>query len=280
MILSFIVAGSIVSSSINHMVNNYKKEEIEKVIPPFSTSVTLDEINDMNIIINDDDCSDTFFVEVTDKLKEDGISFTTTSNEVDINQNNVTVISLDQQYSAGPDTIIFAPYNNTRVGQSDSLALAMQSAFIQNGFSVSDISCGMAGYFEDNEGNVHYFAPTNTESAIDEVYDSSFVTISFGTQNINSEWVAKSIENGLARQNYYLKSEDNQSDLIYRANTQDDIDGVAAYFGTDSSSLRKYNNVGDTFTESEAVINPGVQDMKSFDKNGMFQIGKEKTRAY
>ena len=54
--------------------------------------------NNSNIIINDNDCSDTLFQMVCDKLREDGIIFQVTSNGVNIDQDNSTVITLDQQY--------------------------------------------------------------------------------------------------------------------------------------------------------------------------------------
>lgn len=278
MLTSFILAGSVLAFSLHGSVY---QEEIDAMIPPFSASVVLEDVNQMNLILNDNNCSDAFFQEVVHKLKEDGIQVTTAKDGADINQNNATVITLDQQYSAGPGTIIFAPYDNARVGQSDSLALAMQAAFHQNGFLVDAISCGKVGYEVDEEGNVHTFLPTDTEKAIPDGYDSSFVTISFGTQNLNAEWVAKSIENGLARQNYYLNSDNNQTDLIYRASSTDSIESVAGYFSTDASHLRKTNHMGDsTFTDSQTVINPEIENIPAFDKTGMFQIGEEKTRAY
>ncbi len=279
--LSFFVAGAVMTSMISDIGNDTPREEIEALVPPFRAELTLDEINDMNIILNDNDCSDLFFDEVAAKLEEDGLNITTTSNGTDINQNDVTVITLDQQYSAGPGTIIFAPYDNARVGESDSLALSMQAAFKQNGFEVDELSCAQAGFREDEDGNVETYFATDTENSIDSDHDSSFVTISFGTQNQNAEWVAKSIENGLARQNYYLKSDDSNTDLIYRASSTDNIEDVADYFGTDSSSLKSFNNIeNNELSDSKTVVNPVIQEMKSFDTHAMFQIGNEKTRAY
>ncbi len=278
-IVSLLVATTIISGAIGG-INSTNRDELEEMIPAFSTSIVLDDINQMNLIINDNDCSDVFFQEVVDKLREDGITFTTTKYGENINQNNATIVTLDQQYSAGKNTIVFAPYDNARVGQSDSLALAMHAAFNQNGFLMADISCGKVGYEEDKDGNVHYYLPTNTENDINEGYDSSFVTISFGTNNINAEWVAKSIENGLARQNYYLNG-DNPTDLIYRANPNDSIDSVADYFSTDTNQLKRFNNMnGPAFGDSQTIINPAIENNPAFDKTGMFQIGEEKTRAY
>ena len=82
-----------------------------------------------------------------------------------------------------------------------------------------------------------------------------------GTQNQNAEWVAKSIENGLARQKYYLNGDDNQSDLIYRANDGDKVDDVANYFGTESNELKQFNSIdGSECKEAQTIINPAVQN--------------------
>ena len=259
---------------------NSHKQQIEEMIPPFSTSVVLDDINEMNLIINDNNCSDTFFQSVTDILKEDGVNFTTTRDGDNINQNNATIITLDQQYSAGEGTIIFAPYDNARVGNSDSLALAMYAAFYQNGFTVSDISCGKVGYEEDEDGNVHYYLPTSTEKEINEGYDSSFVTISFGTNNLNPEWVAKSIENGLARFVDYRNNYDSQQDLIYRADNGQDAEDVANYFGTSTADLVSFNKLENTKLGAQTIINPIAGNTEPFNKITIYNIGEVKTRAY
>ena len=280
-LLSLFVASAITAGTVDYIEQSSKRPELDAMIPTISVDVSLDEVNSMNIILNDDDCSDSFFQDVVSQLQEDGLEVTTTQGGDGINQNNATVITLDQQYSAGEGTIIFAPYDNARVGHSDSLALSMQAAFQQNGFLADEISCAQTGYHVDEEGNVQYYVPTPTEEQIEEGYDTSFVTISFGTQNQNAEWVAKSIENGLARQNYHLNSDDNQTDLIYRANSGDSIDGVSDYFGTTPSKVRQFNEMAVTnFSDSQTVVNPSVEDMPAFEKGGMFQLGGEKTRAY
>ena len=280
-VLAFLVTASVTGGAIHHFLNKQKQQEIHSMLSPFSTEISIDDINDMNLILNDQDCSDTFFQEVAGQLREDGIQFIITRDGNGINENNSTIVTLDQQYSAGPGTIIFAPYDNARVGQSDSLALAMNTAFKQNGFIVGDILCGQTGYKQDEDGTVYTFFPTDTEEKIDEAFDSSFVTISFGTQNQNGTWVAKSIENGLARQNYHLKSDDSSTDLIYRANSGDSIEDVTNYFGTDAHQLRSFNQLSDPFfADHQTVVNPSVENMNSFDSNGMFQIGDQKTRTY
>ena len=110
--------------------NNNDEMGFEDIVLETST----DDVNNLNIIINDNNCSDSFFQEVCSNLKDDGLEITVTKDDENINVDNSVIITLDQQYSSGSSTLIFAPYDNTRIGNSDSLTLAMQSAFLQNGF--------------------------------------------------------------------------------------------------------------------------------------------------
>lgn len=274
-ILSLISIGAIVSS----LGGDNSPEK--KFNMPTTCDISLSEINDMNIIINDSSCSEVFFNDVCDILKQDGIVFDTTSNCIDINKDNSTVITLDQQYSSGANTLIFAPYSNTRLGDSDSLVISMKTAFDQNGFFVDDILCSQFGFEEDDQGNIKYNVATDTEKAIDDDKDTSFVTVSFGTYNINANWVAKSIENGLARQKKYLNSYGPDADLIYSASSGDSIDEVSKYFGTHKTSLTSYNNIkNNSFNDAQAVVNPNIEKIEAFDKNIIFEIDNVKTRAY
>ena len=279
-ILSIMSIGTIASSlaSINNGTNNIN---ISNNNVPEASNISSSEINELGIIINDSDCSDSFFSDVCNILRKDGIEFDTTSNCVDINKDNCTVITLDQQYSSGAGTLIFAPYSNTRLGNSDSLAIAMQSAFDQNCFFVDDILCSQIGFEKDFFGNVRYNVATDTEKAIDDDKDTSFVTISFGTTNNNAEWTAKSIENGLARYKGYINDYDTDRDLIYCANQTDSIDEISKYFGVDSAKLVKYNKIKDNkVADTQAIVNPNVQSMDIFNKELIFEIDNNKTRAY
>lgn len=227
----------------------------------------------MNIIINDNDCSDTFFVEVCALLNEAGIIFNTTKQCNGIDIDGSTVITLDQQYNSGNSTMIFAPYDNARTGYSDSLALSMQAAFNQNGMSVNKLYCGKVGYFEDENGNVSSFCPTETEQAIDSLSEVSFVTIALGTDCKDPAIIAEIIKNGLVRQKYYLDNYDKNADLVYRASENDSIENVAEYFCSDTRSLSAINNIKDSsFQESQAIINPNVTGMPVFDKNSVFKL--------
>lgn len=280
MVLSLALAAA-VTAGINSNINKADREIYEPYIAPFNASVSVSDINSMNIILNDSDCGNTFFTDVVEILREDGLTVETTSDCMDINKDNCTVITLDHMYSAGECTVIFAPYDNTRLGNSDSLAVSMRSAFDQNGFLVSSILCSQVGYEELENGDVSPYVPTSTEKAIDSDRTTSFVTISFGTQNNNAEWVAKSIENGLARQKYYLDNYDNQTDLIYRASSSDSLEAVSDYFGTDKHSLKSYNSLdSEDLYDSQAIVNSSIKDYPVFNRNSVFDIDGNKTKAY
>ena len=102
LIAAALVAGNLLLSSIH-------TAPIEKV--PISIPVILnvpsESINSMNIIINDDQCSDSFFQEVCSELQKDGLVFEVTSNNQNINQDNHVVITIDQQYHSGTSNYIF-----------------------------------------------------------------------------------------------------------------------------------------------------------------------------
>ena len=50
-------------------------EDYQEVVLEDSIEADLDQINSLNIIINDSDCSDTFMAEVYSELESDGIVF-------------------------------------------------------------------------------------------------------------------------------------------------------------------------------------------------------------
>ena len=274
--------GIVFDSTLSHDDTSllHYDESLEGMLKSSSLEIDCDDINRLNIILNDHDCSDAFFEEICQNLENDGIVFQTTKSNQAVNQGNSTVITLDQQYSSGSSTLIFAPYDNTRLGDSDSLAISMQTAFQQNGFFANDILSGKVGFREDSEGNVSGIVPTDTEEAIDSTTDTSFITISLGTHNVNAELVAKSIESGLARQSYYLDNYYSQTDLLYRAKAGEAVEVVADYFGTTVHDLTQCNHLSDLDTlDAQTVINPIVQEMNAFNKNIEFSVAKSNTKV-
>ena len=244
-----------------------RKNELDEMINSNSQGLDISEndINKLNIIIDDSDCSDTFFDEVCSTLSEDGIKYKISKNGENVNVGNAVVITLDQQYSSGYESIVFAPYDNARIGDSDALTLSMYAAFKQKDVSINNILCGKVGYRVDENGNVSNMIPTDTEKNIEENHDTSFVTISFGTQQIEPSVVAKSIESGLIRYISYMNNYDSQTDLIYRSSEGEDIKMIAEYFGSTPELLALANKLESREQiAAQAIINPSVKDIDVF----------------
>lgn len=231
-------------------------------------SVSLDEINSLNIIINDNNCSNNFFNEVCNKLNEDGIKFTAVEGNEKINEEADIVITLDQQYMAGPDTVVFAPYSNNQKNNSDVLTLALNTSFDEYGFFMAPIACGVSGYRETEYG-VSEKIPTSTEENVHK--NTSYATISFGSLNVSSDLTVSGIEGGLVRYCSYMKREFNDCDLIYRIEHGESLDDVKEKLNIQNI---KTNNV---VLENQTIINPVVKDIPEFDKHTPFNLYVEKT---
>ncbi|MBQ8132235.1 MAG: hypothetical protein IJ193_07070, partial [Bacilli bacterium] len=77
-------------------------EQYQEVIQEKPVETTLDQVNSLNIVIDDNDCSDTFMADIYEKLEEDGIQFKKSRKGNNVDVNDGVVITLDQQYMAGP----------------------------------------------------------------------------------------------------------------------------------------------------------------------------------
>lgn len=231
--------------------------------------ISIQQVNDLNLIINNSNCSDSFISGVTSELDNDGIAYTLTESEQNIDVNGAVVISLDQQYISGPGMVVIAPYENNRNGNSDALALAVSTGFDELGFHVSDIQCGKIGYKELEDGTVVEKIPTESEDAINPNNETSFVTICFGTSNTNPDLVGKAIKLSLARYANYLSNENNNTDLIYRKEVGDSNELVAQLTGNNVSNI---SNDG-ILLDDTAVINSSVDSLDSFNKSIPVNLG-------
>ena len=239
------------------------------------SSIPVEEIESLNVIIQNNDCGDSFFQKVCDILEEDHIPFKEVSGPLWEDIDNSTIVTLDMQYSAGSGTLIFAPVDNTRAGYSDSLALAMKAGLKESGIENLYIVSGMTGFREDEFGNVSQYVPTPTEEEVGNHLNTNFVTISFGTYNVEPKKVAKGIESGLARHKCYLNNYDAGTDLIYKSRSGEEVSVVADYFSTSVKDLCSYNRIkAMDALEERAVVNPNVQQMDVFKSTVPFQIEK------
>ena len=259
---------------------NHKEINVSDMIQELNHyNYSLEDIHNMNVILNNNDCSDSFFQDVCSQMEEDGFSFQTNAGHLNKDIDNATIITLDMQYNASDKTLFFAPYNNTRIGYSDSLVLAMQAAFQKNG-SDTDVLTGKVGFRKDEDGNILHIIPTEMEEDLDENANVSFVTISLGANHFKPEVVAKSIEEGLIRQKFYLDHFDTGSDLIYRADAGEDVGVVADYFGASVHNLCEVNHIKDLdVLEAKTIINPNYKNISAFDIHNTFQYNNEKNKT-
>lgn len=241
-------------------------EDYQEVVLEDSIEADLDQINSLNIIINDSDCSDTFMAEVYSELESDGVVFNKSRNCEAINVDNSVVITLDQQYVSGPGMLIISSCSNDRIGNSDALALSMDTAFDEKGFLTDGIESGIRGFREENNVIVNRI-PSKTEETISKDKNTSFVTIAFGTDNINSNLVVSAIENGLTRYHSYLNNK-TDDDLLFRATNDEDINKYAEMFNTTADYIRIKNNIyGDIVPADTTIKNPKVDLIRQFNKN-------------
>ena len=166
---------------------------------------------------------------------------------------------------------------NNRRGESDALALAMQTGFDERGFFVDDVQCGMMGYQQLDDGTVVKQIPSETEYAINPQNETSFVTLCFGTNNTSGKLVGKSIVLSLGRYVNYLSNENTNTDLIYRSEIGDTLDSVSEITGTDSSTFA----VDGVLLDDTTVVSSSTKKLKSFDKKVPVDVdGKESTIWY
>ena len=177
-------------------------------------SIGVDQVNDLNIIINGGNCSDSFISGIAEELAEDGINVSWTQDLEGMNTDNSIVITLDQQYISGPGMVIVGPYQNGRDDNSDALALTMKAGFNEQGFFADEIQCGRTGYEELPDGTVVEMVRSDTEKKVSP--NTSFVELCFGTQNTNPRLVGKAIKLSLARYANYLANEKVSEDLLVR----------------------------------------------------------------
>ena len=257
-------------------------DENEVIIPSKQEdpiNISIEEINNLYIIINDNDCREDFINAVCEELDNDGIKFTFTRNGENIDVDGAVVITLDQQYMAGPGTVVFAPLENGRLGYSDALAIAAQKAFYEKGFLIDGIACGQMGFRENENGTISERIPTETEAAIGKDKLSSFITISFGTQNTHAGLTAAAIEATLVRYASYLKSEYGYEDLIYCVEDGQTYTDISPILGVEADAIDSYNETSDSslLLTGETIINPNVAYRREFNKHVPTNLYVDKT---
>lgn len=208
-------------------VDNSQYEAINKVNPDEKLNIDMEDINQLNVVVNDNDCGDAFFSEVCEMLETYGLAFSHAKNDEVLASENATVITLDQLYSSGPNVVLVGSKDDNTANNSEALLMACQTEMYRQGFDSIMVS-GFKEFQQQEDGNVLCKKiPTPTEELVAD--SSSFVTISFGTSNDSEELVAKSIINALGRYDYFLKNNQAMVTPVEKQSTEED------YITTDHS---------------------------------------------
>lgn len=248
--------------------------EIGSMFDSNGISVGIDDINKLNIIINDDDCSNAFIESVCRSLDSMGILYRFTKGIGDEDIYDATVITFDQQYISGPRVALIGAYQNGRRDNSDALALTMQASFEAHGVATDGIFCGKRGYRKSDNG-VATRVPTPTEEAIVNGTNTSFVTIALGTNIPDAHDMASIMVEGLARYTDYVARQNN-CDLVYRVEDDNALDSLTKVFNRSEFDISNFNKLNTGIPNDAAIINPDSQNFLDFDSNFRVEISEAK----
>ncbi len=182
-------------------------DSVDSMLKPNTVVVSAEKINNLNVILNDNDCGNNFFKKICSALEERGIQFQTSIKNDNIKHDNATIITIDQQMVAGENVALIGPYKNDEVTDSEALLKAMEVTFKQDGWE-TDALAGIAQYQPLENGDVVYTTiPSSTE--VDSLLTSAQITVSFGTlrPGYTVEKIANDFITSLARYQYYLEYE-------------------------------------------------------------------------
>lgn len=244
-----------------------EKAPLEQMLQTEVPEVSLEQINDLNIIINDNGCEDNFIDGVCKRLEENGIEYSFSQNNENINVDDSVVISIDQEYITdvkfehGIGAQIIAQYANNN-NDSDALAIAMGKCF-----SNTDVYCGKLQYTDLKDAGR---MPSSTESAIDKDKNTSQVTLCFAKDSWRTPSnVADNITEALGRFAAY-KAENLDVDLLVRAGGDcNSAWGLADRFNCTVDEVRKYNNMENPQLD-QTIFNPAIEKINAF--NGEIKV--------
>lgn len=201
----FIIAGAISGASgatSDRQLNN----GADTLLSDHTVEVSINDINDLNLIFNDNDCGNAFFNEICEALKNKGLQFTTSKQNDNLMYEKATVITLDQQMIAGEGVAFIGPCQAGTANHSEALLKSMQMTFHQRGWDTDSLA-GVMQYVPYNEEEVYNAVPSDTENAV--LPDSTYITVSFGTmpEGFEVEKVAEDTLLSLARYQHYLEDD-------------------------------------------------------------------------
>lgn len=187
--------------------NDRLTDQPEDLLSSNTIEVASDDINDLNLIINDNDCGNAFFEDVCDSLEEQGIKFEISRQNDNLKHEDATIITLDQQMVSGEGVTLIGPQQDGTANHSEALLKAAQVTFHQRAWDTNSIA-GIATYKTDENGEIVYTTvPSPTEQ--DVLDDSAYITFAFGTmkEGFTPEKVAEDLVLSLGRYHYFLEND-------------------------------------------------------------------------
>ena len=182
-------------------VNN----DLDSMVSDNTLEVSIDDINDnLSLIINDNDCGNAFFEDFCQSLEEQGIEFRTSRSNDNLDYENSTVITLDQQMVAGEGIALVGPQKDGTANHSEALLMSMLVTLHNDGWEANAIA-GISQYQSLDNGDVIYTTvPSPTEQAATK--SDAQITLAIGTMPADAtiDKLAKDVTVALGRYSNYF----------------------------------------------------------------------------
>jgi len=221
--------------------SNQSTEQPSDLLADSIISVSTDDINDLNLIVNDNDCGNAFFVDVCDYLEKQGLQFITSKQNDNLKYEDATIITLDQQMMSGEGITFIGPKQDGTANHSEALLKAMQVTFHSRGWdTVSE--AGIAEYQTLDNGEISYVTvPSPTE--VDSLDSSAQVTVAIGTtpDGYTTQKIAEDLMLSLARYQDYLKNVSSYVQIDEGANSPHMQNDNSYYFNEQINNASSFN---------------------------------------
>ena len=173
----------------------------------------------MSLIINDNDCGNAFFEDFCQSLEEQGIEFLTSQANDNLDYENSTVITLDQQMVAGEGIALVGPQKDGTANHSEALLMSMLVTLHNDGWDANAIA-GISQYQSLDNGDVIYTTvPSPTEQMATK--SDAQITVAIGTMptDATTEKLAKDVTVALGRYSNYLINDEKHVEIVSEPNS-------------------------------------------------------------
>lgn len=189
--------------------------DLDNMVSDSTLEVSIDDINDsLNLIINDNDCGNAFFENFCQSLENQGVEFLTSRANDNLDYENSTVITLDQQMVTGEGIALVGPQKDGTANHSEALLMSMLVTLHNDGWDANAIA-GISQYQSLDNGDVIYTTvPSPTEQMATK--SDAQITVAIGTMptDATTEKLAKDVTVALGRYSHYLMNDAKDVEII------------------------------------------------------------------